>query len=151
MIRSVVALLIAPLCVPLMVASHDLLLAFEHRDNPNVRYLTALPLFVAAISYGSTLLLGVPMLVFARWLGLSGWWVSSVIGCFIGSALWLAAAAWYLIAHGVDIPHLPRQLLDLGLLNWLWPLGAMGAAVGMTFWLIARPDRSSHSVDHMAP
>jgi hypothetical protein len=59
MIRSVVALLIAPLCVPLMVASHDLFLAFEHRDNPNVRYLTVFPLIVAAISYGNTLLLGV--------------------------------------------------------------------------------------------
>lgn len=95
MIRSVVALLIAPLWVPLMVASHDLLLTFQH---PDIHYLTVFPWIVfAVIGYGSTLLLGVPVLVFARWLGFSGWLVSGVIGFFIGAALWLGCRC--LVSH----------------------------------------------------
>jgi hypothetical protein len=154
MIRSVVALLIAPLCVPLVVASHDLLLTFQHRDHPNIHYLTVFPLIVfAVISYGSTFLLGVPMLVFVRWLGFSDWWAAGVIGFFIGAALWVGAAIWYLIAHGgVDISLLARQVVILGLPYFFsWPSGALGAAVGVTFWLIARPDCRSQRANHTAP
>lgn len=153
MIRTVVALLIAPLCMPLMVACHDLLWAFQHRDNPNIQYLTLFPLILLAIiSYGSTLLVGIPMLVFLRWVGFSGWWVAGLIGFFIGAVLYLFLNVWYLMAHGgIDVPHLAPQIVILGISNFFsWPSAAMGAAVGVTFWLIARPDRSGHRVDHMA-
>jgi hypothetical protein len=121
MIRSVVALLIAPLCVPLVVASHDLLLTFLHRDHPNIHYLTVFP--------------------------------PGVIGFFIGAVLWAGAAIWYLIAHGgVDISLLARQVVILGLPSFFsWPSGALGAAVGVTFWLIARPDCRSQRANHTAP
>jgi hypothetical protein len=145
MTRLIAALLVAPLCVPLMVASHALLLTFQHRDHPEIHYLDAMSLAVwAVLSYGSTLLLGLPLLLFLRWLGLSGLWVAGVVGFFVGTLIWLLAALWYLVAHGVDVRHLARLIVDPGLLHLLWPCGALGAAVGVTFWLIARPDRSSH-------
>jgi hypothetical protein len=151
MIRFALALLIAPLLVPLVTAVDGLRLTLQHAGHPDIHYLTVgVVLWWAMISYGSTLLLGVPMLVFVRWLGLSGWWVAGMIGFFIGAALWLVAAVWYLVAHGgVDIQHLAiqhlaRQIVILGPSNFFsWPFSASGAAVAVIFWLIARPDRSS--------
>ncbi len=153
MIRFFVALLVAPLFVPLVVASYDLLFTFQHSDHPDIQYFQVIPLVMCAVaSYGTTLLLGVPVLLFLRLLGLSGLWVAGVVGLFVGTVFWLVATGWYLIGQGLDIsyftnladiPYAIRLIIGLGLLNELWPCGALGVAVRIAFWLIARPDRTS--------
>jgi hypothetical protein len=155
MVRFVVALLVAPLCVPLVVAAYGLILTFQHRDHPEIQYLAVFPLIlVAVISYGGTLLLGVPLLLLLRLLGLSGLWVAGVVGVFVGAVFWFVAVGLYLIGHGaIDISHLTNLagianlihlIVGAGLSNVLWPCGALGAAVGVAFWLIARPDRGGN-------
>src|SRR5260221_7330704 len=117
MTRFFIALLTALLCVPLVGASYDLLLTFQHRDHPEIQYLTVSSLiFYAVIGYGSTLLLGVPLLLFLRLLGLSGLWVAGVVGFFVGAVFWYVVVGLYVIGHGgVDIWHL-TNLADIA---WL--------------------------------
>ncbi len=153
MSRFFIALLTAPLCVPLLAGAHDILLTFQHRDHPEIQYLTVPSMtFYAVVSYGGTFLLGIPLLSFLRLLGLSGLRVAGVVGFFVGALLWYATVGLYVVGHGgIDISHL-TNLADIawltrfvavqGLSNELWRCGALGVAVGITFWLIARPDRS---------
>jgi hypothetical protein len=90
---------------------------------------------------------GVPIYLACRRLRWSGIWIGPLFGFMAGAAGWLGFILCFAMSLGHSMPAAWDGLRDPQVLKGLyWPGGATGAAVGLVFWLIARPDRRKDRV-----
>jgi len=139
--RTILAFAIAPLWVPLLVIAAILLF------DPYVKYdggPAPAGVVSTVITYAGILLIGLPAFLFLRSRGWTSWWLSVALGFAAGVAMF----AVFLIAFGSllgeslhdqwnALPHNPFLTNAATCLV----TGGLGALVGITLWLIARPDR----------
>jgi hypothetical protein len=139
MSRQTLAFIVAPLWVPVLVA----LYAFYYSLFPDFgrTVFVAIPVGVsAAISYGSTLILGRPAFAFLRAHKMTSVWMAVATGFAVGSMTPIAFLT-LIGAMPVLAFFLANGASQSGVSLLLVASAAMGALVGLTFWLIARPDR----------
>ena len=126
--RTSAAFVLAPLVVPALwvgfVAWDQYQLAAEYPPGPAMYALIAM--ICAIVAYSGMVFLGVPIYVWLRVKGRTGFVLAPLWGFAAG-----AVAMLVFIAALRGFP--PLDLLILG--------GLSGAVVGVVFWLIDRPDR----------
>jgi hypothetical protein len=140
--RTVLAFLVAPLWVPAATT----LLAIGTFPYAEQRGIYIITIIAAIFAYGATAMLGLPAFLILRARGHTAFWFASALGFGVGVITWAIfmillglslGNSWTFVTH--DIVNNPAQRL-------IFPLtGALGAAVGATLWLIARPDRERRS------
>jgi hypothetical protein len=93
-------------------------------------------------AYGGTLIVGVPAFLLSRAHNNTGLWVAAAIGFGSAALTWTCFLVLLPISLGEGIAFARHELAT----NWsIWasfpPIGILGSIVGITLWLIARPDR----------
>jgi hypothetical protein len=140
--RPAIAFIVAPLLVPLAMATYYSYAVFPYPEQRNVVALLAAA--GAISSYGSIFALGLPAFIILRSRSLTGWWIFAVLGVVFGLATWLILLVSIFLYRDWNIEGLIHELhviLAVERLSLLRP-GLLGAAVGLTHWLIARPDQA---------
>ena len=134
--RTLIALFIAPLVVPILLFPYL-------RGLLTTNFWLAFGLLVSVIfAYIGVVLLGIPAYLFLRARGWTSFWVAPFLGFAVGAVMWLVFSAVFALALDQGIAGVRSSLSDPGTLSGvLWPGGIVGAAVGVAFWLIARPGR----------
>ena len=140
--RTALAFLVAPLWVP---ATTTLLAVgtFPYAEQLGIYIITVI---AAIFAYGGTATLGLPAFLILRARGHTAFWFAPALGFGVGVITWAIFMIllglfldknWTFVTH--DIVNNPAQRL-------IFPAtGALGATVGATLWLIARPDREHPS------
>jgi hypothetical protein len=148
MSRSRIAFLVAPLWVPLvMIPVASLYLFSRPNQGPWVVISTVLGM---VFGYGGTLAFGLPAFAILRSRQRTAFWIAPVLGFVIGAVTWQIFLAFFalmmsdghlsLVVHGIRQSfNDPVQLLFAA------APGSLGALVGATLWLIARPDRPAEA------
>jgi hypothetical protein len=134
--RTLIALLVAPLVVPILLFAYL-------RGLLTTNFWLAFGLLISVVvAYIGMVVLGVPAYLFLRARGWTSFWVAPVLGFAVGAVMWLVFSAAFALALDQGIAGVRSSLSDPGTLSGvLWPGGIVGAAVGVAFWLIARPGR----------
>ena len=126
--RTAFAFLVAPLWAPATT---------PYIVSPSGTYDINLNLLYAAIlAYGEVLTLGMPAFLILRARNRTAFWIAPVVG--FGAGVLTDAIVFILL--GISLGN----SLTLTRTSWSWPFfptGGLGAVVGATLWLIARPDR----------
>lgn len=142
--RTIAALIIAPLWVPITVA---IFAAWKVFPDPAQGPWVILSTVVAAIvTYIGVTVIGVPAMRILREHNLTGPWSAAALGLLGGALMWAAFGLFFglLLGEGLrGFSYFLRGLIDGKLIGIFAPL-ALGALVGLTFWMIARPDRGTH-------
>jgi hypothetical protein len=128
--REIAAFLIVPLTVPIFA-----ILRWPETG--------ALGVIVAVtVSYGAILIFGFPMYLILRSRHLTGLWIATAMGLLIGVLAWFSGGMLIALLFDQGISGARAVLADANWRNGIfWPGGAVGALVGILFWIIARPDR----------
>jgi hypothetical protein len=140
--RIAVASVIAPLWVPLLVTITANLLVFT--DPEDRSWLVGTLIMSIIFGYGGTLLFGLRALVFLQARNLTAFWVAPVAGFAIGTITWSVFLLLFALCYSSLFFVFVLGIFTLGpsfQLPGLAGPGVIGALVGATFWLIARPDR----------
>jgi hypothetical protein len=142
--RSFVAFLVAPLWVPLVMIPLASLYMFS---SPNQGPWVAITIFLGVIfGYGGTLAFGLPAFAVLRSRQVTAFWIAPVLGFIIGAVTWQIFMVFFALmmsdGHLSTAAHGIKQTLGdpVKMLFAVGP-GGLGALVGATLWLIARPDR----------
>jgi hypothetical protein len=136
MSRHGLAFLVAPLWVPTLVGLYCHLLLFS---RPGQEELVAIAVVLSAVlGYGATLVFGGPAFAFMRARRLTSAWSAAAAGLAIGALTSVVFTLGLSLSLMRD-PSLVELLQDAASLFHV-ASGAMGALVGITLWLIARPD-----------
>jgi hypothetical protein len=135
-VRLVIAFTAAPLVVPgaLLVAT-----VFEPPGASGA----ALVAVIAAglLSYLGAIFLGIPAYCFLARRSLNSVSIAVPTGFIVGAIMWLVFLVLLPASLGQGLQGIRFALTDsVSLRGALWPAGVLGAAAGMAFWLIARPD-----------
>lgn len=134
--RTLIAFYIAPLVVPL-------LLALTPRELSGTDLSDRLSVVVGAfVAYAGVWAIGGPAYLFLRARRWTSFWLAPLLGFAIGAVMWLVFG----VLFGLSLGHSLAGALSLTAQpnfsrGILWPGGVTGAATGIVFWLIARPDR----------
>jgi hypothetical protein len=140
MSRTKLAFLIAPLWVPLATALVSRMLVWP--DPSQTHWVVIATTVGGAFAYAGCFVVGLPLFRLLTTRGLVSMWIAPTVGFAIGAVTWLAFISCLTIflgggPFGAFGALAPQQLPFLA-----WP-GGLGALVGMTVWLITRPDRQS--------
>jgi hypothetical protein len=142
MSRTRLAFVIAPLWVPLVVPV--ITEAFLYR-SPAGLMADLIPRVITSVifGYGGTLVLGVPLFRFLRSRQITGFWAAPVFGFIVAMITWgIPLGLLHLSAPKNAIgPSFMELATDAGFLAVIFVPGVVGMMVGVTLWLIARPDR----------
>jgi hypothetical protein len=130
--REFLAFIVSPLVVPAIVS-------FSIPGGSLGISLT----FATIVSYGSMLLIGGPAYLFLKSKQWTSVWIAAGLGIFFGIVGWIAGGA--LLAFLLESPFLAAFGDPVWRFGMLWPGAVSGMLVGITFWIIARPDRSPQS------
>jgi hypothetical protein len=139
--RTALAFLIAPLWVPAATAFYGVYLFPKPKQGHWIFFTTVVG---AVFAYGGVLLLGTPAFLILRAHKLTAFWIAPVLGFFVG----VITCSVFLVFLGLSLGNsLPFSLHELAAnpVSWssgFFPTGALGAIVGATLWLIARPNRN---------
>ena len=135
--RQVIAFLVAPLVVPL------LFLAVLYLSPPGIESIFGTALFVSGfIAYVGTFMFGIPIYEFLRARNLTAFWIAPAAGVVVGAIMMYVFFVLLGLFFGTSISDTLSHFGRPDLLLFSLGFGApAGAAVGATFWLIARPDR----------
>jgi hypothetical protein len=113
---------------------------------PEQHHWIYITIVIAAIfAYGGVLTLGMPAFFVLRALNHTSLWIALVLGFGIG----VVTGCVFLFLFGLSLGNrlsFVWQDFAANVVNWPWPfllVGALGAVVGATLWLIARPDRAA--------
>lgn len=143
--RSVIAFVVAPLWVPILVSSYLIAAIFSRPLDPIVSpysIISFAAIVSIIVSYGGTVAIGLPIYWMAlRWRR-TRFAIAPVVGFAVGLVTWLVVVA---IAFPHPVDELAKEVLvtlrePTQLMSVVWP-GWIGALVGITLWLFARPDR----------
>jgi len=141
----VVALVIAPLWAPLFAtpyASHSLFTA-----PPQWPWVVLIGLMTAAVTYLSMGLIGIPAYLWLRRRPDASIGLAAMVGAAAASLSWVV----FLFAfHGLAMVRFPNLNLMVRAAiagGWRYQAGVtgLGALIGATFWIIARPDVRSRT------
>jgi hypothetical protein len=151
MSRLAIAFLVAPLWVPLIVAPYS---AFEIFPHPTQwRWVVIATIISAIFSYLGVFALGYPAFLALRSRNLTALWIAAALGFVVGALTMVAFLACFALALGEGSQSVdlflqgPPSLLLAGVI----PPGLLGALVGTTLWLIARPDRRQRNAKATGP
>lgn len=136
--RTANAFFIAPLWVPAGVAFYSSLFLTQSSD------MVTFYIVVAAIfGYAATFALGCPVFLLLRSLRLTAPWISFVFGFALGVLAWALFMFLFALSLGYSIPSAALQAWKIFADDHSILLGSglLGIFVGLTLWLIARPDR----------
>ena len=138
--RTANAFFIAPLWVPIGVAIYAGLYLMQPSDM-----VTFYTVIAAVFGYAATFVLGCPAFLLLRSLGLTALWISVVFGFAIGVLAWISFVFLFAVSLGYSIPSAALQARKVFDSDHIILLGSgfLGIFVGLTLWLIARPDRPS--------
>jgi hypothetical protein len=137
--RTFLAFLVAPLWVVAAVGLLAVVITTPHPwQDPWMYSIVATG---AIYGYGGTVIIGVPAFYILRARGYTALRVALATGFAAGVLTWLGFLAAISVLLHAAVDHLlvgfatsPRSLA-------FWVAGLLGAVVGATIWLIARPDR----------
>ena len=147
--RAKYAFAIAPLWVPLLLT---IFWTVEWFRAPGLKTPAAFTIFLGIfLSYGGTFLLGWPAFRFLR----SRKWTSPWIAVSLGFAIAMATYSGFLFVFGLilgfEVGESVNFVASMIAASWLGEppassvlalvIGPTGMLVGITLWLIARPDR----------
>jgi hypothetical protein len=147
MSRHRLAFVVAPLWVPVLVGLYCFFLIFT---RPGQEELIVIAMTIGAIlSYGGTLAFGRPAFAFMRTHRMTSIWMAMATGFAIGAL----TSFFFLVAIAAMLQGLAALLFSDEALHAALSLfnvasGIMGTLVGITLWLIARPDRATDGVTH---
>ena len=127
MTRSVIAFVVAPLWVPVVVAPYAAVFVVPHPVQSQWVAILILTIFSVIPAYGVVLAFGLPGFLILRFYQLTNLWIFAVLGFVVG------------LAEGAAATRLPLTAAEIA---WLLAPSLLGLAIGVTFWLIARPDRN---------
>lgn len=143
--RTILAFTIAPLWVPLLLFLFARLVIFPYPEQGNS---VVLAVFVSLVfSYGGTILVGAPAFAFLRSRNLTAPWIAVVLGFAIGAMVFFVFYVLFGLALGNSTQDTLRITQSVFTAERLWGIsfigvpGSIGALVGFTLWMIARPDR----------
>jgi len=141
--RSTLAFLVAPFWVSLLITPYAYLM-FPYPDQNH--WVVVGVVLGVLFGYGGKFLFGILMLWFLQALRVTTVWVAATAGFLIGAITSLGfVIAFILFFTKGDFRALAMEI-NLGLSDprdlvfLLWS-GSLGIIVGITFWIIARPDR----------
>lgn len=139
MSRTALAFLIAPLWVPAAAvpfAGH----MFPYPEQRHWIYITVI--IAAIFAYGGVAALGLPAFRLLRTRKHTAFWIAPVLGFAVGVTTWVVFIVLFGLSLGNSWSFVSHDLVSNSAHLWAFlPTGALGAAVGATLWLIARPDR----------
>jgi len=140
--RTALAFVIAPLWVPLLLGAGAW---FVEVNGQIVAFVVAVS---ALVSYGGTYLLGAPAFMFLRSRSCTAPWIAVVLGFAVGALAYQVFQFLFSLSLGNSVQLTlatfqkmfaewsPASLLAVG------GPGLLGALVGITLWVIARPDQT---------
>ncbi len=141
--RVLIAFLVAPLCVPITLMPVIFFLA--HPTAPSWAAFESIVSMVFA--YGGMVVFGVPTYLLLRSREITARWVAIAVGFAYGVLTMMI----FLVLFGLSLGHsieesavmLREQITDprKWAAGFMLP-GLLGAAVGIIFWRISRPDRA---------
>ncbi len=144
--RTVTAFLVAPLWVPLAVLC---LVVLGGGGELGI----AIAVMSGVTTYAAMFALGFPIFMLIWWCKLTGPWIAAVVGYIVGilssQALMICLGLSLVDAKGGNVDKAIHNVI-LGVFNTkispedlpiLLGPGLIGIPVGVTLWLIARPDR----------
>jgi hypothetical protein len=137
--RTVLAFLIAPLWVPAAVAPY----ASHVFPYPEQRHWIFITTIIGSIfAYGGVAALGMPTFFVLRARKCTAFWIAPALGLVVGISTWLVFIILFGLSLGNSWAFVSHDLANNSAHWWGFSAtGALGAAVGATFWLVARPDR----------
>jgi hypothetical protein len=146
MVRTIVAFALAPL----WATAATIVWACYAFPYPEQRHWIAIATFVGTIfAYAGTFAIGIPAYRILSARNQVSAWTAVVLGFGIGSITWIVFEVLFVFSLGAGAAFSWWQLtLDLTEWHFLLPVGALGSLVGLTLWLIARPDRQSMWSQH---
>jgi hypothetical protein len=141
MSRTEFAFIVAPLWVPVALMIEWSLLATPP-DRLNHWILVA-GFGSLAIGYAGTFLFGVPAFLFLQSRNWTARWIGVVLGFAVAVTTLFVFNALFALALGYGVRNAVLGALS-SFSDWRpWiTAGPIGSLVGVTLWLIARPDRS---------
>jgi hypothetical protein len=141
----IAAFAIAPLWVPILLMPFARFVIFPYSEQSK---LVVVSVFLSAIiSYGGTIFVGLPALLFLRSHNLTSPWISIALGFAIGTIVLSLFMALFSIALGHNAQYAMHAAQSTftdwrpNMIIWTGIAGLVGSLVGITLWLIARPDR----------
>ncbi len=142
MSRSTAAFLIAPLWVPLIVVPYALFVIFPHPAQH--LWVAVAGLLSTVFTYLGVGVIGLPVFRFLRSRNWTAIWIAGVAGFVIGAAMWLVFLVFFILFLGEGFGGVASAAQDWrNHAAFLWLPGALGTLVGLTLWVIARPDRAN--------
>jgi hypothetical protein len=96
----------------------------------------------AVFAYSGVAAFGTPVFLLLRASKRTAFWIAPALGFAVGVATWLVFIVLFGLSLGDSWSFVSHDLASNSAHLWAFlPTGALGAAVGATLWLIARPDR----------
>jgi hypothetical protein len=98
-------------------------------------------IIAAIFAYGGVAALGIPAFRLLRASKHTAFWIAPILGFAVGVATWLVFIVLFGLSLGNSWTFVSNDLVTNSAHLWAFlPTGGLGAAVGATLWLIARPD-----------
>ena len=141
MSRIRAAFLIAPLWVPTITG----ISAFWIFPQPEQSFWRVTTVVIGGLfGYAGTLGFGIPVFCFLRSRGLVSAWIAIAAGFLGGGITWQIFLLLFGLSLGDSIDFILKDMFRPSVWDSLLALvpAVLGALVGATLWLIARPDRS---------
>lgn len=133
--RTLIAFAVAPLIAPIVLSLYFGL-------NGPASLMLFILLFGAAFAYGATLLAGVPLYLLLRRWGRDSLDTIVPCGALLGLGCWMFFLFAFPLFTGGSPKNFYEVFVNLGVFDFLILPLLLGAASGLVFWLIARPDRN---------
>jgi hypothetical protein len=115
---------------------------------PEQRHWIVITAIIGTIfGYAGTLILGIPAYRFLLFRHQTSPWIAVALGFAIGCVTWAVFLFFFAFSLG-DSSAFAWHELATNSGQWLsfLPIGALGSIIGLTIWLIARPDRHNSGV-----
>jgi len=143
--RLVLALVIAPLWVPLFVGSAAYWLLSSLDPKGVDGFVIRLMILSAGFSWGATLVLWLPAMRFLARRRLASAWTAMAVGFFAAPPTFVVAFLFFGLVMSSSLEWWIQSIVkdlrvDAGIYaNYAAVMAVLGAIVGLTAWLIGRP------------
>jgi len=97
----------------------------------------------AILAYGGVLMLGMPAFLILRARKRTAFWIAPIVGFGVGVLTFsiFFILCGFSLGQSLTFMWLRLHRLAASWSSLFFPAGGLGAVVGTTLWLIARPDR----------
>jgi len=134
--RKTLAVLVAPLWVPLGFAPYATLYVFQFSAMAQ-EWVAVTTVMSVALAYAGMLLVGVPVFVALGRLGMASLWTAILLGIAVTVGGWLLVSASLGPGFSDDPDFAALTFAGAPILLGLFAM--LGALVGLTAWAIGRP------------